>query len=154
VVSGVTSDAFGWRTVFFAAGGAVGVLAARARARLPRFPPTTHDSYMSLLASLAALVRKFAPLRRASLVQALLCVAFSGFWSTLAIALAAPPYQLGSSAAGVFGLAGAAGAVIAPLAGSFADKRGPEVVIRAGAALVVASFVAMTLIPGSIVVLA
>jgi len=50
-------------------------------------------------------------------------------------------------------LAGAAGAVAAPIAGSIADKRGPGTVIRMGAALVLASFVAMACWPGSLAVL-
>ena len=95
----------------------------------------------------------FRSLRRAALAQALLSVAFSGFWSTLALAIAAPPFRLGSTAAGLFGLAGAAGALAAPLAGAIADKRGPATVIRAGAVLVIASFGSMALWPGSLGVL-
>ncbi len=152
-VSGVTSAHFGWRAVFFCAAGTVAVLAAVAAVRLPRFEPGTNASYASLLRSIAVLARDVAPLRRAALAQALLSIAFSGFWSTLALALAAPPYHLGSAAAGAFGLAGAAGALVAPLVGSIADKRGPTSVIRLGASLVAASFVLMALWQGSIAVL-
>jgi predicted MFS family arabinose efflux permease len=71
----------------------------------------------------------------------------------LAVALAAPPYHLGGTAAGAFGLAGAAGALAAPIAGSIADSRGPVSVIRAGATLVAVSFVAMAVWQGSLLVL-
>jgi predicted MFS family arabinose efflux permease len=152
-VSGATSAHFGWRAVFFGAAGTVAVLAAVAAVRLPRFEPGTNASYASLLRSIAVLARDVAPLRRAALAQALLSIAFSGFWSTLALALAAPPYHLGSAAAGAFGLAGAAGALVAPLVGSIADKRGPTSVIRLGASLVAASFILMAVWQGSVAVL-
>lgn len=153
VVSGAISDRFGWRAVFFGAAATVAVLAIVSAARLPTFAPSATASYGALLRSIAALARDLGPLRRAALVQALLSVAFSAFWSTLALALAAPPYHLGSTAAGLFGLAGAVGAIAAPLAGAIADKRGPGAVIRGGAALVIASFVLMALLPGSLAVL-
>jgi predicted MFS family arabinose efflux permease len=152
-VSGATSAHFGWRTVFFGAAGTAAGLAAVAAARLPRFEPSTNASYASLLRSIAVLARDVAPLRRAALAQALLSIAFSGFWSTLALALAAPPYHLGSATAGAFGLAGAAGALAAPLVGAIADRRGPTSVIRLGASLVAASFILMAVWQGSIAVL-
>lgn len=83
-------------------------------------------------------------LRRAAWAQSLLSVAFSAFWSTLAVMLH-DNFQLGSSVAGAFGLAGAAGALAAPLAGRMADRRGPEPVTRIGAGLVLLSFAAMGL---------
>lgn len=153
VVSGALGDRFGWRSVFFGAAASVAALAVVSAARLPTFAPSATASYGSLLRSIAVLARDLEPLRRAALVQALLSVAFSAFWSTLALELAAPPYHLGSTAAGLFGLAGAVGAIVAPLVGAIADKRGPGTVIRIGAALVIASFVLMALLPGSLAVL-
>ena len=155
LASGAVAERFGWRVVFFGAAGTVMLLAVVAAMRLPRFAPTANASYLSLLGSMVVLVRApdMAPLRRAALAQGLLSVAFSGFWSTLALAVAAPPYGLGSTAAGAFGLAGAAGALVAPVAGAIADKRGPSTVIRAGTLLVAASFAGMGLWQGSIAVL-
>ncbi len=116
-------------------------------------PRASGESYGALLRSITVLAVRFAPLRRSALAQALLSVAFSGFWSTLALVLAKPPFYYGSAVAGAFGLAGAAGALVAPLAGSLADRRGPESPVRAGSLLVALSFLAMAAAPGSIAVL-
>jgi predicted MFS family arabinose efflux permease len=113
---------------------------------LPRFQPTTQLGYGALLGSLLQLWRRHAELRRAAWSQGLLSLGFSAFWSTLAIMLHSK-FQLGSSAAGAFGLAGAAGALAAPLAGRLADRRGPELVTRLGAGLAAVSFAAMGLSP-------
>lgn len=153
VVSGVIAEHAGWRTVFLGAAGLVAALVVVSRAMLPAFEATTSQPYPALLASMARLARDLPTLRRAAMAQGLLSVAFSGFWSTLALGLAAPPFHLGSGAAGAFGLAGAAGALVAPLAGSFADRRGPLPVVRAGAGLVAATFALMALFPGSLAVL-
>lgn len=153
LASGVVGDALGWRAVYFGAAASVAVLAVVSSFALPVLAPTTDASYFALLRSIGGLVREHAPLRRAALAQALLSMAFSGFWSTLALVLAAPPFGLGASVAGAFGLAGAVGALAAPLAGTLADRRGPGAVVVAGASLVVASFVAMGIFPSSIAVL-
>jgi predicted MFS family arabinose efflux permease len=153
VVSGAVTEYLSWRAVFLGAAGIVALFAVTAAQVLPSFPPTARASYVALLASMGALVRDVAPLRRAAVTQGLLSFAFSGFWSTLALGLAAPPFGLSSVVAGSFGIAGAAGAMAAPIAGGLSDRRGPAVVIRAGAALTVGAFVAMALLGRSLAVL-
>uniref|UniRef100_UPI0028A6F4FC MFS transporter n=2 Tax=Pseudomonas oryzihabitans TaxID=47885 RepID=UPI0028A6F4FC len=114
---------------------------------LPAFAATTQLSYPALLGSLGALWRRHASLRRATLAQALLSVGFSAFWSTLALYLHAGPFQLGSAAAGAFGLAGAAGALAAPWAGRLADRHGSEWVTRLGIGLAALAFASLLLLP-------
>jgi predicted MFS family arabinose efflux permease len=145
VVSGLVAEHAGWRSMFVAAALSIALLGLAVWRGLPRFAPTTQMPYLALMGSLFTLLQRYSGLRRAALAQGLLSVAFSAFWSTLAVMLHAAPYHLGSAAAGAYGLAGAAGALAAPLAGRMADRRGPEVVARIGAALVMASFVAMAL---------
>lgn len=55
--------------------------------------------------------------------------------------LETPPYHYGSQAAGLFGLVGAVGATVAPLAGWIADRRTPRFVVAHAIAVVFASFV-------------
>ena len=147
VVSGFVAEHFGWRSMFIAAAASIALVGAAAWRGLPRFRPTTHLAYGALLGSLATLWSRHGTLRRAAFAQGLLAVGFSAFWSTLAVMLHGEPFHLGSAAAGAFGLAGAAGALAAPLAGRLADRRGPELVTRLGAGLVVVSFAAMGLAP-------
>ena len=145
VVSGWVAEQWGWRTMFVVAATSIALLGVAVWYRLPRFVPTTHMRYGALLGSLLTLWRRHAELRRAAVAQGLLSIGFSAFWSTLAVMLHAAPFHLGSGAAGAFGLAGAAGALAAPLAGRIADRKGPELVTRFGAALVIVAFLAMAL---------
>jgi predicted MFS family arabinose efflux permease len=147
VASGFVAEVSGWRRVFFAASAGIALLGIALWRGLPRFKPTTRLPYGALLASLFELLRRHGGLRRAALAQGALSVGFSAFWSTLAVMLHAEPFHLGSAVAGAFGLAGAAGALAAPLAGRLADSKGPELVTRAGAALTLLSFAAMALAP-------
>lgn len=147
VVSGFVAEHAGWRTMFLAAAVSMALIGALMWRHLPTFEPTTRLPYRALLGSLAQLWRRHGALRRAALAQGLLSVGFSAFWSTLAVLLHGAPFHLGSAAAGAFGLAGAAGALGAPIAGRIADKHGPGAVTKLGAALVVASFASMSLMP-------
>ncbi|MBV8048733.1 MAG: MFS transporter [Paludibacterium sp.] len=144
VVSGLVAEQFGWRAMFFIAAATILLIGAAIRRFLPHVRPTTTLPYHALLASLWTLWRQHDALRRAAIAQGLLSLGFSAFWSTLAIMLHAAPFHLGSAVAGGFGLAGAAGALAAPLAGHLADRRGPEVVTRFGAGLATVAFVLLS----------
>lgn len=147
VVGGAVAEALGWRTMFVLAAAAIALLGVVAWWRLPAFAPTTALPYHRLLGSLWTLWRRHGELRRATLAQGFLCAAFSAFWSTLAIMLHQPPFGYGSAVAGSFGLAGAVGALAAPVAGRIADRYGPEAVTQLGAALVVISFAGCAIAP-------
>ncbi|MDR6586682.1 MFS transporter [Herbaspirillum sp. BH-1] len=147
VVSGFVAEHFGWRAMFVGASASIALVGLAAWRGLPRFHPTSRLSYGALLGSLGTLVSKHGALRRAALAQGLLSVGFSAFWSTLAVMLHGAPFHLGSAAAGAFGLAGAAGALAAPLAGRISDKKGPELVTRLGVTLAALAFASMALAP-------
>lgn len=147
VISGFVAEQLGWRTMFLAAAVSIVALGAALWRGLPAFAPTSRLPYAELLRSLPRLWRQHGELRRAATAQGLLSLGFSAFWSTLAVMLHEAPFHLGAAAAGAFGLAGAAGALAAPLAGRYADRRGPNAVSRLGAALTAVSFATMALLP-------
>ena len=143
VMSGVIALAFGWRWVYGVAATALTITGLASWRWLPSSPPAMRTTYGALLRSLGGLWKTLPTLRRAAIAQALLAVAFSAFWSTLAV-MVHERFGLGSAVSGAFGLAGAAGALAAPLAGRFADKRGPGVVTKLGSLLVALSFAVMS----------
>ena len=147
VVSGLVAQSVGWRAMFIAAAVSIALVGAAIWRGVPRFKPTTQLGYGALLGSLWSLWRRHGALRRATIAQGFISIAFSAFWSTLAVMLHGAPFHLGSAAAGAFGLAGAAGALIAPIAGRIADRRGPGLVTRLGALVAAASYAVMFLMP-------
>ncbi len=145
VLSGSIGELFGWRTVFYSAAACVSVVIALLYVSTPDTTPTNQLKYHQLLISIGHLFAKHAPVRRATYVQALISAGFSAFWTTLALMLKDSPLHMGSSVAGIFGLLGAFGAVLAPKFGKLADKKGPLVVSRMGCVLTVSSFLIMLL---------
>jgi predicted MFS family arabinose efflux permease len=125
VVSGYVGDVFGWRTMYWTAAVSMVALAAALRLALPIDTPDLNLRYRQLVASIWHLARTEPVLREAAIKGGMLFGAFSTFWTTLIFFLATPPYHFGARTAGLFGLVGAAGALIAPWAGRLSDRRGP-----------------------------
>ncbi len=148
--AGVIAQYLGWRAVFGASVVALLALAVVIVMRLPKSQPTSTLSYGKLLISMWHLVVEHRALREASLTGAAMFAAFSIFWSVLALLLAGAPFHLGPQAAGLFGIVGAAGAMAAPLAGKFSDRRGPRAIITVSIGLVAVSFVVFGLSATSI----
>jgi len=97
---------------------------------LPRFLPSQQPAtgarmpYPQLIASLPGLLVRWPGLRLSAALGATVFGAFSAFWATLAFHLAQPPFGFGPAQAGLFGLWGLAGAMLAPQAGKLADRYG------------------------------
>ncbi|MHA6718596.1 MFS transporter [Sphingomonas sp. RS6] len=146
-LSGFVGTHAGWRAMFWLGVPLALGTAALMAWRLPRSHPDAGISYGALLRSLGALWSEFAPLRLASITQALLFGGFTAFWTILALYLQSPRFGLGADVAGLFGVVGAAGILAAPIAGRVADRRGPHLVVLLGAVLAVASWAIFGLWP-------
>jgi predicted MFS family arabinose efflux permease len=137
--SGWVSNLGGWRSVFIIAAFVNAAFAPLIWRFMPKLPPKLTISYPDAMRSLWTLFRTQPLLRESSVLGALIFASFSCFWTTLAFVLFSH-YGLGPGIAGSFGLVGAAGALVAPVAGRFADKRGPRWVISLGIVILASSY--------------
>lgn len=118
----LVADYAGWRWFYGILAGLVGVLAIAIARVVPERRPVQAASYPGLIASLFGLLRDEPVLRRRAAYQGLCMAAFGIFWTSVALRLARPPFDLGQTGIAVFALTGAAGAVIAPIAGRAGDR--------------------------------
>ncbi|MEU4249939.1 MFS transporter [Amycolatopsis sp. NPDC026612] len=121
VIASLLAEVTSWRVVFLISAGAMAALAVVLRFILPRRAPKTDVRYGQLIRSTLAMARKHPPLRHRALYQSAMFGAFSAFWTTIAFVLTAPPFNYSQLGVGLFALAGAAGAAVAPLAGRWSD---------------------------------
>jgi predicted MFS family arabinose efflux permease len=136
---GFVTEALGWRWMYAISAAMLLAMFAAMLARCPSVPPKTRLAYGALMRSLVDLVRNRADLRRASSVQFLLGACYGGFWATLALMLAVV-HGLGPAAAGLIGIPGAAGILVARPAGRWMDRKGVGPVVTTGIALVMAAY--------------
>jgi predicted MFS family arabinose efflux permease len=120
------------------------LLAPALIARLPHSVPQTTLAYPQLLASMVALLREHADMRRVVLIQFLLGICYGGFWATIATMLLAT-YGLGPGFAGLIGIPGAAGLLIARPAGRWLDRSGSGPIVTTGIALIFAAYAVFAL---------
>ena len=121
-ISSFVAAVSSWHVVYFASATVMALLVLVLRRMLPPRMPTARLGYGQLLASMMHLARTNVALRRRALYQASLFGVFSLFWTTVPLLLAGPAFHLTQTGIAMFALAGAAGAVSAPLAGRVADR--------------------------------
>lgn len=146
-LSGFVGGAFGWRTMFLVAAALMLIAALLSPWVLPKYQPQRSvRSLGDVLKSLIPLMRQEPELLRVSLTGASFFAAFSAYWTTLTFRLAQAPYHYPSTTIGLFGLAGVAGALIAPIAGRSADRRDPRLAVTFAFGLAVIVFVLIGLL--------
>jgi predicted MFS family arabinose efflux permease len=121
-IAGFVGDAFGWRVMYWLATVLLGLLTAALVGMLPQTQPTFHGRYRDLLASIATLVREQPVLREACLIGFTLFASFMVFWSTLIHLMVAPPFNLGATSVGLYGILGVAATLVSPIVGKLADR--------------------------------
>jgi predicted MFS family arabinose efflux permease len=139
-VSSLIANAFGWRCVFEASAVATATLAFTLRSLLPERRPKIDHSYFELIASLWTLLRDTPLLRRRAAYQACLFASFSLFWTAVPLELAGPTFGLTQRGIALFALAGAGGALSAPIAGRLADRGWSRAATGASMALAAIAF--------------
>jgi predicted MFS family arabinose efflux permease len=121
-ISSLVTDALGWHAIFLLSTAAIAALAVVLHLRLPQRRPESGYRYGTLLASMWTLLRTTPVLRRRAAYQACMFGAFSLFWTTVPLVLAAPGFGLSQTGIAIFALLGVAGAIASPIAGKRADQ--------------------------------
>jgi predicted MFS family arabinose efflux permease len=137
--AGWVSNIHGWRWVFVVAAILNASFVPLMGRVMPKLPPKQNLHYSDAMRSLWTLYRTQPLLRESAEIGALVFASFSCFWTTLAFVLHSH-YGLGAGVAGTFGVVGAAGALVAPLAGRLSDKHGSRWVITAGMTFLAVSY--------------
>lgn len=137
--SGWVSHIHGWRFVFVVAAVINAAFVPLLYRRMPKLPPKENLRYADAMKSLWTLFRTEPLLRESSILGGLAFASFSCFWTTLAFLLDGH-YGMGAGVAGTFGVVGAAGAMIAPVAGKLSDRRGSRFVVATGLGLLAVSY--------------
>lgn len=142
----------GWRAMFFVSAGVTALVGVALLMLLPARRPDSRLRYGALLASSLNLLRRYPVLRLRAAYQALMFVAFNMFWTAAPIVLT-QRFGLGANGVAVFALAGAGGALAAPIAGHFADKGRARATTLGALALLTVSFLAsdMVVAAGSLI---
>jgi predicted MFS family arabinose efflux permease len=120
--SSLMAYAFGWRSIFIASAIMLVLLSLVLARLLPQRRPVGGMSYGALVGSLWPLLRDTPVLQRRAAYQFGLFGAFSVFWTAAPLELAGPAFGYSQREIAMFGLAGAAGALVAPIAGRLADR--------------------------------
>ena len=119
-LASLVADHFGWRAVFWMASGFMVAMAGVLFTALPQRRPAHDQGYGALMRSMGRLFLRHAPLRQRCLIQGCMFCAFSLFWTASPLELARH-FHLSQTGIAIFALAGAAGALAAPLSGRLAD---------------------------------
>jgi predicted MFS family arabinose efflux permease len=140
--AGWVSQASRWQVVFIVAGCVNALFVPLLWKVMPKLAPTAPVRYGEAIRSLWTLFRSQPLLRESSFIGAMIFASFSAFWTTL-VFLLDKHYGFGPGVAGSFGILGATGALIAPVAGRLSDRHGSRYVVGIGLSTLAIAYVVL-----------
>lgn len=146
-VSSLLSEVVSWRGVYLVSAVVMAILAVVLFRLLPVRQPESRLGYGALMASMGKLAVNTPLLQRRAIYHAFMFAAFSLFWTTTPLYLSGPHFNLSQGEIALFALAGAAGAVAAPIAGRVADRGWTYPATFAAMVMVALSFAVTHLAP-------
>ena len=144
-VAGILSDLGGWSTVYWVGAVATALMALLLARALPKAAPTSVVGYGEVMKSLGALLRQHPRLRSRALIGGTGFATVSVLFSSMALLLAGPGFELSDLMIGLIGIVGIAGALMANVAGRMADKGLEQHTTLAGAILMLLGWLCLWL---------
>jgi predicted MFS family arabinose efflux permease len=142
IVGGLIATHLGWRYSYVLSAGMLLMIIPVLWARLPSTRPTSDAAYSGLLWSMWQLFRTQGGIRRATAIQFMFGICYGGFWAVAAPMLAAL-HGVGPTGAGLIGIPGAAGILVARPAGRWTDRAGVMPVVLTGICAMLAAWLFM-----------
>ncbi|WP_137009547.1 MFS transporter [Aquitalea aquatilis] len=152
-VAGTLADLGSWHTVYWCGAAGMLLMTVVLARQLPVSRVGNGLSYPQLLRSVLSLFKEEASLRLRGLLGAMAFATFSVMWTSLAFLLSAPPFSFSNSTIGLFGLAGAAGAMSANIVGRLSDRGHGPLATRLSLGLMLLAWLPLALAPHSIAAL-
>ena len=150
-IAGAIADLAGWRAIYLLSAGLTLLMALLLLRVLPKDEVAQPASrYGALIASVFSLFRQEPVLRQRAILALLTFASAMVLWTPMVLPLAAPPLSLSHSEIGLFGLAGAAGALAAARAGHLADRGLGQWVSGVSLLLMLASWLPIALTQSSL----
>ncbi|NUF49989.1 MFS transporter [Gilliamella sp. ESL0250] len=148
--AGIISTIADWHDVYWIATGMMTIVTLLLWISLPSYRSDININYFKLLWSIALLYKQEPTLRIRSLLAIISFALFSLLWTPLAFLLTNAPYHYSDFIIGLFGLAGAAGAMGSPIVGKLSDKGKGFIATTIGLCLLLLSWLPLSLAQYSI----
>lgn len=121
-IGGIVGEIWGWRTMYGIAAGLMLLVWLFVYKMLPEMKPNFKGTYFELMNSVWNLAKTQPVLQLASFRGAMAFGSMCALFTTLVFHMERPPFEVGASVVGSFGLAGAVGALAAAKVGSLQNR--------------------------------